>query len=161
MRRAVQAHLVGSARIALVRRPLRFIAVGGSGVLVNSVSLFIFVELAGFVPLAAAAVSTEFAILNNFTLNDRWTFRDVTRRHGWIVRATRYNLVALGGMLTSLAVLAALIELGGLHYLLANFGAIAAATAWNYSAGGWLTWSAWRFGDVAELGKKLAFVGQR
>jgi len=123
------------------RRLFRFGAVGLSGVVVNNVVLFLLVEKLGWSPVVASVVATEVAILNNFALNDRWTFFDSPRRHGWRTRLASYNLLTLGGLLISVAVLATLTYLGHVHYLIANLFAIGAGTGWNYlSNHGW-TWS--------------------
>jgi len=81
------------------------------------------------------------AILSNFALNDRWTFRGVASRHTWVGRMCRYNAIAAGGALISLAMLAALTFGIGMHYLLANLVAIGAGTIWNYVVNSRLTWT--------------------
>jgi dolichol-phosphate mannosyltransferase len=123
------------------RRLLRFGLVGGSGVLVNAGILYLLVTGAGWPHLAAALVSTEASIISNFTLNDRWTFRDAGSRGTWPVRFWRYHAVALGGLAISLAVLAALTLFLGTYYLLANLVGIAIATLWNYMVNIHCTWT--------------------
>ena len=120
---------------------LRFGLVGGSGVLVNYTILYLFAGIWGLNHLAAAAVATEGAILSNFTLNNLWTFRGVTPGGSWARRGLRYNVFALGGLVISVAVLAALTYLLHVHYLVANVFAIGAAMLWNYSANYRWTWS--------------------
>lgn len=123
------------------RRLVRFGLVGASGVLVNYALLYLLAEAAGLNHLVAAALATEGAILSNFVLNNRWTFRD--RRTGvtWVRRALRYNFFVLGGLAISVGVLAALTELAGLHYMFANLFAIGAGTLWNYAASYRWTWT--------------------
>ncbi|HEX5165135.1 MAG TPA: glycosyltransferase family 2 protein [Thermomicrobiales bacterium] len=121
-------------------RFLRFAAVGGAGVAVNSGLLYIFVSQAGLAPLIAAGVATEVSILSNFALNDAWTFRGVRGNVSRIASAARYNLNALGGFGLSLAVLAFLTQTTGIHYMLANLFAIGSATLWNYVANVRWTW---------------------
>jgi dolichol-phosphate mannosyltransferase len=113
--------------------------VGGSGVLVNMGMLYALVAGAGWNHIVAAGIASELSILTNFALNDRWTFSD--RQPGtWVNRVLQYNAVALGGMVISLTVLAALTGIGGLHYLLANLIAIAVATLSNYVLNMRFTW---------------------
>jgi dolichol-phosphate mannosyltransferase len=121
-------------------RILRFGLVGGSGVAVNMGVLALLVSMAGWPLLFAAPVATETAILNNFLLNDNWTFRDRRSGVGWLHRAWRYNSITLGGLLLSVTVLAALVHYAGLHYLIANLVAIGVGAGWNYSMNFWLTW---------------------
>ncbi len=121
-------------------RFMRFGLVGASGVLVNMTLLFLLIEVGGWHRLVAATLATEAAILGNFVLNDRWTFREAPANHSWLGRAARYNAIALGGLVMSVAVLAALTDLLHLHYLAANLGGIGAATLWNYAANSSFTW---------------------
>src|SRR5689334_5952901 len=71
---------------------VRFGLVGGTGVLVNSAVLFALVEGLHWHTLVAATVATETAIVSNFVLNDRWTFRQAENRTGWLGRLWRYNI---------------------------------------------------------------------
>ena len=120
---------------------LRFGMVGGSGVLVNYTILYLLAGTWGLNYLAAAALATEGAILSNFTLNNLWTFRGARSGGSWARRGLRYNVFALGGLVISVAVLAALTYLLHMHYLVANIFAIGAATLWNYAANYRWTWS--------------------
>ena len=56
-------------------RPIRFGLVGLSGAAVNTGILWGLVWGLGLPVLLASALATEAAILSNFLLNDRWTFR--------------------------------------------------------------------------------------
>ncbi len=125
------------------RRMGRFGAVGLSGVAVNMAILVALAEGTGMAPEIAAVLATECAILSNFAWNDRWTFAGATSAHSWPGRALRYNLIALGGLVITVSVLALLVNLGGVHYAAANLVAIASATGWNYMVNGALTWSLW------------------
>lgn len=127
------------------RRLLQFALVGTLGVLVNTTLLALLVEVGGLHPVVASALATEAAILGNFALNDRWTFRDAHPLHasarGWMRRAVHYHLVALGGLVVSVGVLAALTGGLRLHYLAANGCAVGAGFLWNYAGNCRLTWS--------------------
>jgi dolichol-phosphate mannosyltransferase len=120
---------------------VRFGLVGVSGVAVNYAILYLLAGILGLNHLLAAAFATEGAILSNFALNNLWTFRGARKVVPWARKALRYNLFALGGLVISLGVLAALTYLLGLHYLIANLFAIGAATLWNYAANYRWTWS--------------------
>jgi len=113
---------------------VRFGLVGASGVVINTALLYLLIEVGGLNHLVAAVFATEVAILSNFALNDRWTFRDSKPAASVVRRAFRYNLIALGGLAISIAVLAALTLFAGFNYLFANLFAIGAATLWNYAA---------------------------
>ena len=120
-------------------RPIRFGLVGLSGVIVNTVILWGLVRGLGLPVLLASALATEVAILSNFLLNDRWTFRTAAHQ-GMVRRLLRFNGVALGGMAITTAVLAALTDHGYLPLLLANLLAVGAAMAWNYVVNSRWTW---------------------
>jgi dolichol-phosphate mannosyltransferase len=118
----------------------RFAAVGASGVLVNNGVLYLAVERVHLYPVAAAVLATETAILSNFTLNDRWTFRDIKNSRKWLGRLAHYNAVVLGGLVIAVLTLFALTSWLHVHYLIANLVGIAAGTAWNYCMNLTITW---------------------
>jgi dolichol-phosphate mannosyltransferase len=133
------------------RRFMRFGVVGGVGAVVNMAILYLLVQHGGWNHMLAAIVATEAAILSNFAMNDRWTFRDAHSRFNWANRMARYNAIAGGGALISLAVLAALTLGIGVHYLVANVVAIGAGTIWNYVVNSRLTWSLTHLGPAHKL----------
>jgi dolichol-phosphate mannosyltransferase len=136
----------------LVRWPLlrrcgqliRFGLVGISGMAVNSAILWVLVTEIGLPLLSASMVATEVAIVSNFLLNDRWTFRHTTNSHALFQRFIRFNGVALGGMAITAITLAALTAYARLHLLLANVLAVGVAVAWNYIVNSRWTWRAAR-----------------
>jgi dolichol-phosphate mannosyltransferase len=124
------------------QRLLCFGLVGLSGILVNTVILYLLVEAGHVNHLVAAALGSEVSILSNFALNDRWTFRDARPTTSWLQRAAQYNAVTLTGMVLSVGVLALLVATVNLHYVVANLLAIGAATLSNYVLNSRFTWSA-------------------
>jgi dolichol-phosphate mannosyltransferase len=118
----------------------RFAAVGASGVLVNNAVLYLAVERLHLQPVLGAVLATETAILSNFTLNDRWTFRDIEGSRTWFGRLVHYNVVVLGGLVIAVLTLFVLTSWFHVHYLAANFVGIAAGTAWNYCMNVAITW---------------------
>lgn len=147
-----------SARRAVIgahgRRFVRFGLVGLSGAAINMVLLYVLVDAAHLHHLVAAALATETAIVSNFVCNDRWTFHDARDHSSRLARLWRYNAVALGGLAISLVVIAVLTERAGVHYLLANLVAIAAATVWNYGVNARVTWRLPRH-VIAPLGVQV------
>lgn len=123
-------------------RPLRFGLVGVSGVVVNTALLWLLVHWARLGLVPASALATEAAILNNFLLNDCWTFAAAGRHEPRWRRLLRFNGVALGGMLITVVVLSAVVALLPVGLVLANLVAVGAATAWNYIANSRWTWAA-------------------
>ena len=88
-------------------------------------------------------MSTELAIINNFTWNDVWTFRDRIRDPSVKVALRRFlgfNLTGIGGIAIGLTVLAILTEVLRIHYLISNLFAICVAVLWNYFMSTNLVW---------------------
>ena len=121
-------------------RPLRFGVVGLSGIVVNSAILWALVRELHLAVLLGSVLATEAAILSNFLLNDRWTFRAAAGRHSFGQRLLRFNGVALGGMAITAGILTALASYTHLHLLIANLLAVGAATGWNYVVNSRWTW---------------------
>jgi putative flippase GtrA len=121
-------------------RPIRFGLVGLSGAVVNTGVLWGLVWGLGLPVLLASALATEAAILSNFLLNDRWTFRTAAHQGMVVQRLLRFNGVALGGMAITTAVLVALTTHGHLPLLFANLLAVGTAMAWNYVVNSRWTW---------------------
>jgi dolichol-phosphate mannosyltransferase len=121
-------------------RPIRFGVVGLSGLAVNSAVLWALVHGAGLPVFLSSALATELAIIHNFLLNDRWTFRAQAHQRSFGQRIARFNGVALGGMIITTGLLTVLTTYGHLHLLLANLLAVGAATAWNYVVNSRWTW---------------------
>jgi dolichol-phosphate mannosyltransferase len=126
-----------------VRRFVKFCLVGTSGVVVNMGLLWLLTERAGLFYLASAPIAIEMSIINNFILNDIWTFKD--RRAPGVaarfMRLLKFNLVSAAGIAINMAVLWACTELLGVYYLVSNLFGIAAAMVWNFVAN--LSWT-WR-----------------
>ena len=123
-----------------IGRPLRFGLVGLSGIAVNSAVLWALVRTAGLPVALGSLFATEIAIISNFILNDRWTFRAADSN--WPARLLRFNGVALGGMALTALLLTLMMHSLHLPLLVANVLAVGAATVWNYVANSRWTWSA-------------------
>jgi dolichol-phosphate mannosyltransferase len=103
----------------LWQRLLRYILVGASGVLVSTVVLEVVWPPLHRWPSAPFAVATEVAIITNYLLNSRFTFRQAPAWRPLL----RYNLVSvLGGALQ--VGLSTLLTRAGLYHLYAYWLAI-------------------------------------
>jgi dolichol-phosphate mannosyltransferase len=95
---------------------------------VNLVLMWLLMRQAGMHYLAAAVVSTEIAILHNFLLQEWLVFRDLRDgRHGWRMRALHSVLYNNADTLVRLPLLALLVEVLGLHSVVAQALTLAAA----------------------------------
>lgn len=124
-------------RVLNVRRFLKFAVVGASGTIVNSLVLYLGYQVGGLPLLLASVLAVETAILNNFIWNNRWTF---SQRDFALHRLVRFNIVSLGGLLVNVLTLYALVTGFGIHYLVANLAAIAAAMTLNFVGNVMWTW---------------------
>ncbi len=115
----------------------KFLLVGGTGLLVNSLALLLLVQWAQLPLVLASALSAELGIINNFYWNDRWTFRRT--QLSWL-RFARFNLVSLVGLFITTGTLWVLVGHLRLYYLAANLLGIGLAMAWNFVANSWWTW---------------------
>jgi putative flippase GtrA len=122
---------------ATLSRLGKFLVVGVTGMLVNSLVLFLLYQWARLPLVLASILSTEMAIVNNFCWNDRWTFG---RTRLSLNRFALFNLVSLAGMAITTGTLWLLVRHLGFYYLTANLLGIALATAWNFVANSLWTW---------------------
>jgi dolichol-phosphate mannosyltransferase len=114
-----------------VTRPLRFVAVGGSGVAVNLV-VFAALHAAGAHAVLAATGAFALAVANNFWWNRAWTFS--ARSAGTAPRhAVRFLAVSIGAFLIAACVLN-LATSAGAAPLAAEALSIAAATPLSFAA---------------------------
>lgn len=153
-----------------LRRVLSYAAVGASGAVVNLGALYPLVRLLGLPPAVALPAATSLAIVNNFLLNDRFTFPETRRRNlggaAALARFTRFLGVVLVGAVWNLSVASALMRFAQAPLGVAVFGGILAAAGWNFVLNSRLTWRAWwdrsvhlrrwRGGDAPPLPGDLA-----
>lgn len=118
-------------------RPGKFLLVGGTGVVVNSVALVCLHQFLAMPLVLASVLAVELSIANNFFWNDRWTFG---RRWPTWRRFLKFNLVSLGGLVITTTTLWALVTHLHKPYLLANLFGILLATSWNFVINVLWTW---------------------
>lgn len=86
---------------SLTRRaktPVKFGLVGFAGTLVDFFFYKVFINFVGFPPASSKGISTEIAIINNFILNNFWTFRYRRTKTNIWQKLGIFNLVSLGGL---------------------------------------------------------------
>jgi len=120
-----------------LRTLVRFGLVGLVGAAVNQ-GVFAVLHLRLAVPLLlASAIATQVAIFTNYLGNELWTFPARRLAHA---RFRRFQLTALGGLLVTAGSLWLLTRAPGLPVLVANLGAIALGSAWNFIGNVRWTW---------------------
>lgn len=134
---------------------VKFALVGGSGVVVNLTAMALILRLSASRDWRASALASLIATLNNYILNNFWTFRD--RSHGGIMFLNRYlhylliSLVGLGITTFSYVGLTravhrimgaadGYITLHDATLLICQFAAILVGTFSNYALNRHITW---------------------
>lgn len=129
-------------RTGELKRFIRFIAVGLSGVIVNQGLLWLLTEFAGLKYYISAIFAIEASIISNFILNDYFTFAD--RRSGktmsFLGRLLKFNLICLAGAGIQYGLLVFFTSVLGVYYLVSNLIGIVVAFLWNYFVNTWWTW---------------------
>jgi dolichol-phosphate mannosyltransferase len=120
-------------RLRTGQRFTRFLTVGFSGMIVNTLLLWMLMSK-GLHLLTAGAIAVETSILFNFVLNDIYTFNDQIGKSDFAIRMLRFNGVALYGFIVHLSILWLLTYHAGMNYLSANLIGIIGATIFNYIA---------------------------
>ncbi|RLG60929.1 glycosyltransferase family 2 protein [Candidatus Geothermarchaeota archaeon] len=118
-------------------RVLKFMCVGASGVIVNESALWALVTL-NLPIIMASPLAIELSIVNNFVLNDIWTFKD-KRTGNLLMRLLRYHSAVIIGALVNYIALLSLIFVG-VNYLLANLMGIILGFFANYACSEAFVW---------------------
>jgi len=115
------------------KRFIKFGIVGFSGVIVNEGLLFLLTEIAGFFYLFSSIIAIEASMINNFLLNDSWTFKDRRKKgkKSFFYRFFNWHIARGLTLLVNFFILWILTNLG-LHYLISNLVGIVVATALGY-----------------------------
>jgi dolichol-phosphate mannosyltransferase len=123
--------------------PIRFVmflAVGGTGVLTHLAVLWVGLTLAGLSFALAQSVATGTAMVGNFVLNNRLTYRD-RRLTGWkfVTGLVSFCLICGIGAVANVGI-AAVLFAGHAHWWLAGLAGAAMSAVWNYAMTSALTW---------------------
>jgi dolichol-phosphate mannosyltransferase len=134
-------------RYRMNERLIKYLAVGGSGILFNLVVfyfvrtlLFSVFERTGAFLIIASVAADELSIIYNFTLNNIWTFRHSRNSDTMIVRLMKFHFVALGSVVINNVVLYTLNQWLGVWDMLAKFIGILVGFVWNYVVNTKWTW---------------------
>jgi len=150
-RTAVQ-YLAHLSRISIdsgeAERLLRYALVGAGGALVNVVmALDVFISRFNW-PLPAAALGgAACAMVNNFTWNEFFTFRDAHRDQpggaSVLLRFLKFCAFSITGVAISVAAIAALHYGAGLGLAWSIVAGVLAGGLWNFLTNSHVTWAAW------------------
>ena len=111
---------------------LRFLLVGISGLVVNSLVLAAFTELAAIHYVISAVIATQVSTLWNFGLTERWVFGQRDTRHAFWQRLVSFLLMNNAMLLLRGPMMTLLVAGMGMHYLIANLVSLFAMTILRY-----------------------------
>lgn len=130
---------------------VKFGMVGFVGTLVDFAFYKIFINSFGIPPATSKGFSTEIAIVNNFFLNNFWTFKyRKTKTNIW-TKLGIFNLVSLGGLIIAVLIVKVLhstygdgfIDVFGRSVAFNNFyffATIPPVMIWNFTINHFITW---------------------
>lgn len=130
---------------------VKFGLVGFVGTTVDFLFYKIFINIFGMPPATSKGFSTEIAILNNFILNNYWTFRyRKTKTNIW-QKLGIFNVVSLGGLIVGVLIVKYLhltfgdgfVYIFGRHIAYNNFyffATIPPVMLWNFTVNHLITW---------------------
>jgi dolichol-phosphate mannosyltransferase len=85
----------------------KFMLVGSTGVVVNNLVLYTLTGYLNIPVYIASSIAIETATINNFMLNDRWTFKRFRQIGKAYIRLAKYHIaVGLGNLVNYVVVLA-------------------------------------------------------
>src|SRR5512147_1902349 len=111
---------------------LKFLTVGMSGLVVNSLALAAFTELAGIHYVLSAAIATQVSTLWNFAGTEWWVFGKREAGRSFWQRLVGFLLMNNGMLLLRVPVMAWLVSGLGVHYVIANLISLFAMTVLRY-----------------------------
>jgi dolichol-phosphate mannosyltransferase len=128
---------------------IKFLLVGGTGVVVNLGSFVMLLRL-GVNKYLASPIAIQVSIVTNFLLNNYWTFRWRNTSDSIQIRGLKFNLVSLAALAISYMVFILLsVAFPNIHPALIQFIGIIPATIVNYLGN-----SYWTFRHLPERAPK-------
>ena len=133
------------------KTPVKFGLVGFIGTVVDFLFYKIFINFGGFPPATSKGFSTEIAILNNFMLNNFWTFRYRKTKTSIWQKLGIFNLVSFGGLVIGVLIVKFLhltygdgfVDIGFRKIAYNNFyffATIPFVMTWNFLMNHLITW---------------------
>lgn len=130
---------------------IKFALVGFSGTIVDFIFYNIFISYLSLMPATSKAFSTEVAIINNFALNNIWTFKHRKTKNSIWQKFAIFNLVSLGGLAIGVLIVKYLHSVFGdgetvilgitiAYYNLYFFATIPPVMIWNFTVNHFITW---------------------
>lgn len=130
---------------------IKFGIVGFIGTLIDFMFYKFFIWEFGMPPATSKGFSTEIAIINNFILNNAWTFRNRKTSTGIVQKFLMFNLFSLGGLILAVLIVKGLDTIFGDGFVDVGFRKIAynnfyffatipPVMVWNFLINHFVTW---------------------
>src|SRR5688572_7990737 len=119
-------------RLAGQKHFAKFLLVGASGLVVNSVALWAFTELSALHYLLSAALATQVSTLWNFGLTEGWVFGKRSTERSFLTRLVSFLLMNNAMLLLRGPIMTLLVSQMGVHYVIANLVSLFAMTVLRY-----------------------------
>jgi dolichol-phosphate mannosyltransferase len=119
-------------RLAGQKHFAKFLLVGASGLVVNSLALWAFTELSALHYLLSAALATQVSTLWNFGLTEGWVFGKRSTERSFLTRLVSFLLMNNAMLLLRGPIMTLLVSQWGMHYVLANLVSLFAMTVLRY-----------------------------
>ncbi len=127
----------------------RFTVVGATGLVVNTLLLALFADVAGIYYVAAAILATQGSTLWNFCLTEGWVFADREHERTRGRRAAMFFAMNNAALALRVPLLFVLTSALGMHYLLSNILSLVALTVIRFGvADAWI----WAKAQRREVG---------
>src|SRR6266498_974401 len=111
---------------------LRFLLVGMSGLVVNSLALYAFTELAAIHYVISAAIATQVSTLWNFGLTETWVFGKRETERPFLQRLVSFLLINNLLLILRGPIITLMVGQMGIHYLIANLASLFVMTLLRY-----------------------------
>src|ERR1043165_7314347 len=111
---------------------VRFLLVGVSGLVVNSLALYAFTELVRLPILISAAIATQASTLWNFGLTETWVFGKRETERPFLQRLVSFLLINNLLLLLRGPIIAVMVGRLNVHYLIANLASLFVMTLLRY-----------------------------
>ena len=118
-----------------------FAFVGATGILVNSLALYLGTERLHIYYLLSAGIATVASTLWNFSLTELWVYRANTSSSGRLRRLGLFSVVNVLALALRTPMIYALTTLAGIHYVISNLLSLALLTVVRFELADNMIWS--------------------
>ena len=118
-----------------------FAAVGASGILVNSLVLYVGTDRLHIYYLWSAGLATIASTLWNFALTEAWVYRSTSERAGRARRLGLFSVVNVLALALRAPMIYALTSMAGIHYVVSNLISLALLMVLRFELADNMIWS--------------------